>query len=238
MKKFYIILYFLLAQVNIVLAQNTLVKEQINAIKLDESYLYGEAKNKIEDVATIYAKKELLISINTLREEKHLSPLEESDISNLYQKLFYQRGELVYVFTYLKKDKILNNLSLSTPSNDSIIEEENDVDINPRQIIIDNSADSQFHNEILQNVIERQMIENVYGYLQHAKEDNKIEQFAKAKSLTEIPDNAYIIIYNRMYQVVTILTNIINDKRINLKTNKPDLITNYSGHGVLWYINK
>ena len=112
MKKFYIILYFLLAQVNIVLAQNTLVKEQINAIKLDESYLYGEAKNNIEDVATIYAKKELLISINTLREEKHLSPLEESDISNLYQKLFYQRGELVYVFTYLKKDKILNAFRL------------------------------------------------------------------------------------------------------------------------------
>ena len=232
--RYLIILCCLLSQVNIIVAQSSSIKEQINAIKLNDVYLYGEAKHKIEDLAILHAKKDLVNTVNALRAEMGLSSVEEANIEGLYKKLSYQRGELIYVFIYLNKEHVLNNMS-STSSNDTATEE---VDIDPSRLFIDNSINEQYANEILQNIIERQMIENVYGYLQQAKEDNKVEKFAKARNLAEIPDNAFVIIYNRTYKVVTVLTKKVNDKRINVKTNKPDLITNYSGHGAIWYINK
>lgn len=232
--RYFIVLYCLLSQVNIIVAQNTTIKEQINAIKLNDIYLYGEAKHKVEDLAILHAKKDLVETVNTLRNEMGLSSMEEVDIEGLYKKLSYQRGELIYVFIYLNKEQVLNNLS-SSSTNDTRTEE---VDIDPSHLIIDNSINEQYANEILQNIIERQMIENVYGYLQQAKEDNKVEKFSKARNLAEIPDNAFVIIYNRTYKVVTVLTKKVNDKRINVRTNRPDLITNYSGHGAIWYINK
>lgn len=235
MTKFFISLCFLFFHVNAILAQNT--KEQINAIKLDESYVYGESKNKIHDTAMSYAVQDLLNNVNALRSETGLSSLGETDINNKYKELLYQRGDLVYIFIYLKKDEVLNNFSCSIQPLVSVIDED-EVDVDPNLIAFENTINGQFVDEILQNIIERQMIDNVYGYLQQAKANNKIEDFAKAKQMTEIPDCAFLVIYNRTYEVVAVLTNKIEGKRINVKTNKPDSITNYSGHGIIWYINK
>ena len=65
--RYFIIFYCLLSQVNIIVAQSSSIKEQINAIKLNDVYLYGEAKHKIEELAILHAKKDLVNTVNELR---------------------------------------------------------------------------------------------------------------------------------------------------------------------------
>ena len=138
--RYFIILCCLLSQVNIIVAQSSSIKEQINAIKLNDVYLYGEAKHKIENLAILHAKKDLVNTVNALRAEMGLSSVEEANIEGLYKKLSYQRGELIYVFIYLNKEHVLNNM-FSTSSNDTATEE---VDIDPSRLFIDNSINENF----------------------------------------------------------------------------------------------
>lgn len=228
------LLGFWLFYADVLSAQSDSVKQQINNIKLDESYLFGEAKDLNGDLATAYAVKDLLVCVNAFRCENKLSLIEEKSIDPVYLKLSYRRGDLTYVFTYLKKKQALEISSMLLPATSTV----EVADIDPERIVIYDVADTTVHDEILQNILERQMIDDVYGYLQNLKKKDKIAGFAVAKGMLEIPDNAMLIIYNRMHKVVAVLTEKVNEERKNIRTNKPDRIFNYSGHGVLWYINK
>ena len=97
-------------------------------------------------------------------------------------------------------------------------------------IIINNN----YLEDIVHNVMEREMVENVWGYLSNMKTKGVIKSFGKAKSLSEIPKEAYVIIYNNSYEVVAILTPIDNGQRKNVKTGKVDDVPNYKGHGAIW----
>ena len=62
------------------------------------------------------------------------------------------------------------------------------------------------------------------------KAEGKIEDYGRYASLDD-PDECYLIIYNREGKVVAILTP--GPERLNVKTNQPDGVANYSGCGAI-----
>ena len=62
------------------------------------------------------------------------------------------------------------------------------------------------------------------------KAEGKIEDYGRYASLDD-PDECYLIIYNREGKVVAILTP--GPDRLNVKTNQPDGVANYSGCGAI-----
>ena len=71
--------------------------------------------------------------------------------------------------------------------------------------------------------------------IKELKAEGKIGHYARYASL-EKPEIYYLAIYNTEGKVVAVLTP--GGNRINVKTNQPDKVTNYSGCGAIGFTVK
>lgn len=83
------------------------IERQMDEIKMNESYIYGEDYSDDKDMAYQNALVELLSSINELRGEKGKEYLTVGDIQTIVKELRYTKGTRNVAFLYLPLDRAM-----------------------------------------------------------------------------------------------------------------------------------
>lgn len=83
------------------------IERQMDEIKMNESYIYGEDYSDDKDMAYQNALVELLSSINELRGDKGKEYLTVGDIQTIVKELRYTKGTRNVAFLYLPLDRAM-----------------------------------------------------------------------------------------------------------------------------------
>lgn len=197
------------------------VKKEINKIKKSSQYIYAESTAPTEEDARAYAEERLFDEVNkwvsTQKKMKGSANLVVNNRKELWTTLSMPRGTNMYrYFIYVKKKDII-------PTDNAVV-------------IANESRPAV--EEKLQPVLPEAInllagITDYYAMAEKVKQlkaEGKIEDYGRYASLDD-PDECYLIIYNREGKVVAILTP--GPERLNVKTNQPDGVANYSGCGAI-----
>ena len=197
------------------------VKKEINKIKKSSQYIYAESTAPTEEDARAYAEERLFDEVNkwvaTQRKMNDSANLVVNNRKELWTPLSMPRGTNMYrYFIYVKKKDII-------PTDNAVV-------------IANESRPAV--EEKLQPVLPEAVnllagITDYYAMAEKVKQlkaEGKIEDYGRYASLDD-PDECYLIIYNREGKVVAILTP--GPERLNVKTNQPDGVANYSGCGAI-----
>lgn len=197
------------------------VKKEINKIKKNSQYIYAESTAPTEEDARAYAEERLFDEVNkwvsTQKKMKGSANLVVNNRKELWTTLSMPRGTNMYrYFIYVKKKDII-------PTDNAVV-------------IANESRPAV--EEKLQPVLPEAInllagITDYYAMAEKVKQlkaEGKIEDYGRYASLDD-PDECYLIIYNREGKVVAILTP--GPERLNVKTNQPDGVANYSGCGAI-----
>lgn len=197
------------------------VKKEINKIKKSSQYIYAESTAPTEEDARAYAEERLFDEVNkwvsTQKKMKGSANLVVNNRKELWTTLSMPRGTNMYrYFVYVRKKDII-------PTDNAVV-------------IANESRPAV--EEKLQPVLPEAVnllagITDYYAMAEKVKQlkaEGKIEDYGRYASLDD-PDECYLIIYNREGKVVAILTP--GPERLNVKTNQPDGVANYSGCGAI-----
>lgn len=197
------------------------VKKEINKIKKSSQYIYAESTAPTEEDARAYAEERLFDEVNkwvsTQKKMKGSANLVVNNRKELWTTLSMPRGTNMYrYFIYVKKKDIIPTDNAVVIANESLPAVE----------------------EKLQPVLPEAInllagITDYYAMAEKVKQlkaEGKIEDYGRYASLDD-PDECYLIIYNKEAKVVAILTP--GPERLNIKTNQPDGVANYSGCGAI-----
>lgn len=237
-------------------------KTQVNAIKKDANYLYGEGiGNSIED-ALLSAKDFLTSDIKRyLQEEVPSVDASSVSISQLVEnasKIQFKRGTMDRIFLYIKKTDILNPPS----PNASVAEEE--ITTNQKEIIAEPEVEVEAakapeviqapviakveetpaikqmakpaietqESPILNRLLSSPNMETLINELKAAKEEHKV-MWGEVKS-NNINPSWYIVSFsgNEIKAFMDKGTN----KRINLLTREEVSLTDYNNDRKVWFI--
>lgn len=197
------------------------VKKEINKIKKSSQYIYAESTAPTEEDARAYAEERLFDEVNkwvsTQKKMKGSANLVVNNRKELWTTLSMPRGTNMFrYFVYVRKKDIIATDNAVVIANES------------RPAV----------EEKLQPVLPEAInllagITDYYAMAEKVKQlkaEGKIEDYGRYASLDD-PDECYLIIYNREGKVVAILTP--GPERLNVKTNQPDGVANYSGCGAI-----
>lgn len=240
------------------------VRDRINAIKLDEKYLYAEVTHQDPNWAYENALAELLLAVNECRGANGKGPLEVSDLTVRVKQLTYKRGEKSVVFVYMQIDKALTvsrgksrNIVIgqAAPKASAVnkmeaeehrptVIKEPPVEQEEPKVVKQPPVDSKpldadlvalSTDEIARVILRIEMVTDIGGFMEEFKAKGKVASYGVARSMEEIYDDAYLILYDRTFSIRTVLSPSLHGKRLNLRTNEEDAASNYRGCGVYWY---
>ena len=197
------------------------VKKEINKIKKSSQYIYAESTAPTEEDARAYAEERLFDEVNkwvsTQKKMKGSANLVVNNRKELWTTLSMPRGtNMSRYFIYVKKKDIIptdNAVVIANESRPAV--EEKLQPVLPEAVNL--LADITDYYAMAEKV-------------KQLKAEGKIEDYGRYASLDD-PDECYLIIYNREGKVVAILTP--GPERLNVKTNQPDGVANYSGCGAI-----
>lgn len=210
------------------------VLEQINEIKLNPQYAYGEATHEHEDSAFTAAVYDLIVNLeNKLKQE-----VNEKIIEKKAKKLSRTRGSKVRVLAYLRMDEINTAPQVSlTPDNttqqarpqnqqtSSMTESVNTSQVMPPAT---NPAKQAIIASLVTDLMATEDIQSAVNILDTRKRDGSISAWTPY-SKTKQPEEMHLLIFDKQYNIpVTVLSpQKANGKRDNLITNKEDSLDNY-----------
>lgn len=221
-----IYMVFFLLTVTLGFAQgNESIRKQINSIKKNNAYLYGEATAETEEDAKSIAEDILYQEINEwIAKKKKLQGSSNIFVNNKKEfQTFYSlpRGNMFRSFVYVKKSDIVSGDGyvelIPTPA--------------PKEEV-GNSKVEEIYPEVVNMIASYSDYYNMADKIKELKAAGKIGHYARYASL-EKPEIYYLAIYNSEGKVVAVLTPGTN--RINVITGEPDKTTNYSGCGAIGF---
>lgn len=210
-------------------------KAQINKIKKNSAYLYGEATLSSSEEALALAKEILEKEIDAWVEEREkLSSSNHVVIKNINkvsEQMTLPRGNMYRAFVYVKKSDIIpsENVTIKDNNTRNITTAGNQQTTAPQN----NNNNQPTTNPVLASILKLSNFSQLKDCLTTLKQEGKISSYDKYASLAN-PADYYLIIYNRQGQIEAILSPG-QDSRINIKTNQPDDITNYKGRGAIGF---
>lgn len=240
-------------------AQEEDVKAIIRDIKLNESYIYGEGTDEDKNIAYDIALQEIINNINEMRLASNKSMIKSKDIVAQLSQYSYNRGEAELVFVYIPVSQAMNIVPYEGPKFDLDTQTETPVQEYPGGSIqsgsnsgspsTDTSSNSTQSLNIVASSFGRQTAdEDILVYiltptqttdliktLERFQSEGKISQIKNARSFEEIPDDAYVIAYDREHTIKAVFSPVSNGVRMNYKIHKEDEMTNYRGCGFFWF---
>lgn len=240
------------------------VRDRINAIKLDENYLYAEVTHQDPNLAYENALAELLLAVNECRASSQKPPLAVSDLTGRVEQLDYQRGEKCVVFVYMQTGKVLavqrresRNIAIegseTKSASPAMRKDKSEVDtlvvstsppkrVPPQPeppITVPEPMSAELkalaEDEVARLVLQIEMVTDIGGFMEQYKLQGEVSSYGVARSMEDIPDDAYLILFDRTRAIRTVLSPAIRGKRLNLRNKQEDAVANYRGHGVYWY---
>lgn len=253
---------FMLVSSSAIYAQSSYeIEGKMDEIKLNENMIYGEDFNDNKDIAYDNALSELLICANELRAEKGKEMIKISDLQPVAQALEYSKGTRHIVMVYIPRMFALTGKShadvVSQSPNDQQSQSNvmgNKPDANSesgtRFTFVPNNSNSNggvaapgsisqpapFSDDILETLCGQDNWTEIKGFLSTYKSQGKIKETGVCTSSAEVPEDAYPILIDEMYGILSILSPKNASNRINYRTNQPDTETNYPNCKVIvWY---
>lgn len=226
-------------------AQEKDVKSQINDIKLNEAYVYGEGTDIDKSIAYNIALQEIINTINELRLSSNRKPIASKNITALLSQYSYSRGKSKLVFVYIPISRVMDmetkdnpKFNLKTNKNTTETKSKETQEIPPTQSlnIISSTFDRQTsEQDILAYILAPTQTTDLIKCLERFLSEGKISKIQNARSFEEIPSEAYAVTYNHEHAVIAIFSPENNGERTNYKTQQKDKITNYRGCGFFWF---
>lgn len=201
------------------------IRKQINEIKLDESFIKAEANDEQEDEAFRSAALNLIYNYNSERQVKNLDTLSIEVLKPALKSLVYARGEIKRVLVFIE---------VAVADSLSDVREKEHVTVAEKVEIPMMNEERVSYNEFLLLLCDIEMVDEAVKLILSQKEEGKISEFGQLKSVTDIPNDAYLIVYDRQRSVRALLAPQ-GSVYHNIKRDCDDAITNYSGCGAIWF---
>jgi hypothetical protein len=207
--------------------------EDINAIKKSSEFLYAEATMPTPTGADSTARQMLHEEIIRWTTEQLQEPMDSLSALRLCEEadtMMTSRANMFRVFTFIRKNKVspMFKLQADEPSllNDST----------KKNLMRRFGNQKKIDNGTLQKVMKARNFFELKEIMEPLKEKGEILDYGKYATAKN-PDVCYLIIYDPAGNIKAWLDKG-KDPRRNLKTQKPDSISNYRGCGAIWFTIK
>lgn len=223
--------------------------EQINAIKKNSDYLYGEATLATKADATSLAYELLQKEVFgwALNDSIQLKVTSVTDINRLADTIMTRRADMYRVFAYVRKSALMSS---SLPQQEDTVNTVKSVQpvkiVKPAKAPADSLVNDSVKNFIKQRFLSKRQ-NDALNRLKKAKtffelkeimlplkEEGKIMDYGKYVT-AQHPEECYLIVYDPAGNIRALLGKG-DDVRKNLNTGRDDSIRNYRGCGALWFI--
>ncbi len=208
---------------------------QMDKIKLDETMIYGEDFNDNKEVAYQNALNELLLTANELRMASNASELAAADLNGVAKELSYRKGTRNVVMLYMPRTQALKlkhgNTAAPTPPQPAQKPTPQPSTPTPAPAVATPPAD-----EIIDAICSQDNWMEIKGFLSDFKRQGKITDSGSTKTSSEVPQDAYAILFDELGGILAILSPKNSGQRIDYRTNRLDTESNHSNcKFILWY---
>lgn len=239
------------------------IEQQMDEIKLDETMLFGEAFDDDKNIAYENALMDLLTWANEERAERGIDMLKMSDLQTVVTELSYTRNgrtsslvcisvsEMLALVPRSASESIIDTaIGQATPGEASDNNYELTPETEPQPEVVSNSGETEnitntsglagmmppAPDDILATLCAQDNWTEIKGFLSDYKKRGEIIATGYCTSSAEVPSDAYSILIDEMYGVLSILSPKNSTNRINYRTNQPDSESNYPNCKVIvWY---
>ncbi len=205
-------------------------KAEINKIKKSDSYIYAEATLATPEEAAAFAEELLYHEINkwvaTQKKLKNAENIVIKDSKLAQQSIALPRGNMFRAFFYVKKSDIMaaDNTTIIRQQGEGAASTGNTV------TVIDNAVPAPMQlSEPLKTIVAAQKFTELRSIITRFKAEGSVTAYDLYTNLSDASEY-YLIVSDRQQQIVAVLAPG-GDSRLNLKTNKPDAVSNYAWHG-------
>ena len=204
--------------------------EDINAIKKISEFLYAEATMPTPNGADSTARQMLHEEIIRWTTEELQEPADSLSALRLCEEadtMMTCRANMFRVFTYIRKNTVSPMFKLQA-------EEPSLLDDSTKKNLM-----RRFGNQkktgygTLQEIMKARNFFELKAIMEPLKEKGDILDYGKYATIVN-PDVCYLIVYDPAGNIKAWLDKG-KDPRKNLKTQKPDAISNYRGCGAIWF---
>ena len=202
-------------------------QKQINDIKRNNAYFYADVTKPTPEEAASQAIKQLKETIILwVSERTDSTNIQMADVKFHYDTIMTKRVNMHRVLAYAKKESLLPlfkqyNLVLSDTIADTKI----------RQLLKNNFLGRT--GGVLDKIKRAKSFFELKEIMEPLKENGDIKDYGKYATAENI-DDCYLIIYDPAGNIKAILSRG-SEERLNIRTGKPDLISNYRGCGAIWF---
>jgi hypothetical protein len=234
-------------------AQNSI--SDINRLKRDKDYLYGEATLDTKEAALKLAYELLEMEIKNwaLSKDANISSVLASKVYDYADTIVLKRHNMIRAFAYVKKSNLKaikgknikvdvnKDVPLTKPLEEIPQKAETVIEtpatkvepIEPKAQIEPLTASQAPEEKVLQELKDITSFYDLEKKMKPLKAAGEITDYGKYTTMTD-PANCYLIIYDQQAVVKAILGKGV-DKRKNLKTGDDDSEKNYHGCGAIWF---
>lgn len=248
--------------VSAIWAQNSI--SDINRLKRDKDYLYGEATLDTKEAALKLAYELLEVEIKNwaLNKNTNISSVLASKVYDYADTIVLKRHNMVRAFAYVKKSNLKaikgknikvdvnKDIPLSKPLDEMLQEEETVLDtltnkVEPVAQIESASPiepEAQIGSFSVSPTPEEKVLQELKGITSFYDLEKTMKPLKTAGDITDYgkyttmtdPNNCYLIIYDQQAVVKAILGKGIAQRK-NLMTGADDSEKNYHGCGAIWF---
>lgn len=267
MKKVFLIIVGMCLLHTMTFAQEEGIKRDINNIKRDTTYLYGEATLANKDEAFEIAKDQLHINIELwvkdILPDQEITSVVAKKIDKYCQQLSLMRGNQYRAFVYVNKNDIyallpVNKITIVT-ENDSQLETHSTrvVSGSGDQFAIPRPDKAQSHTSHLldsvttENIPDKDLLVELFkvSTLSEAKALLNSEYYRKRYFYGNVrsnkdgrfikENNAMLLVFNHMDKCIRAILKVIDASNpiFNLKTGNTDNLANYPDCDAIWIVS-
>lgn len=218
------------------------ISSKMDEIKLNDAFIYGEGNSPNRDIAYGNALNDLTYSANEIRIKENLETIESSSLQPLAKELYYFADDEYTVVVYIEVESAISlkrTNRTATPlqthiSNDSKIniDTANKITFVPavnQQVPTDKPAffHSSADEDVLETICGQDNWDEIKGFVSQYKKNGRIKEFGATTSISDVPDDAYIMLYDKYGGILCVLSPRNRSVRLNHKTNLEDNESNY-----------
>lgn len=215
------------------------IDEQMDAIKLDENMVFGEGMADDQGRAAKMALDELAGECNNLRIEAGKPGLSPDVYGQYASKLETQKNGRFTILLYISLEKALALTSASAPARQPRPQPqpEPQQQVQPRQ---QPKPIPQLAPASQGNMVDEIAMQNTWTELRpmlaRYKQQGKIHDSGSTSSAADVPQDAYVLMFDADGDFVAFLAPRQSAPRLNYKTRQPDTESNHpTAKFILWY---
>lgn len=234
------------------------MEKRMNEIKLDENYVFGEGNGSTAKIAYNEAFQSLAMTAITLREQAGKPKiLPELILSIMNTPIAYKRanGRFKY-FLYISREELMH-LGEPAPTAKEVRrkKQEQKQREEARKDSVQGVPDSRpadqaksrpaprtnprknSYEPVILDIVNRTPLQltELKFLLDAYKKAGLISRYGQTRPGETTPDGAYVLLFNRQYEIIALLDPRGRDGRTDYIHGVPDSEENHSDYGIIWF---